>query len=194
MIPALILFVAVVLYRIFAGYLGAEHSWLLNFSPVAAIALCGPVIFPRRVALILPLAILLASDIILNAKFSEALVSREMLARYLALALIAWVGLRLRQSPRAGSFLPACMAGSAGFYLITNTASWLTAPGYAKTAAGWWQALTLGLPGYPPTWLFFRNSLASDVCFTLAFLACLALAKRNATEPNSCPMTPGIGL
>lgn len=194
MIPALTLLVAVVLYRIFAGYLGADHSWLLNFSPVAAIALCGPVIVPRRVAVILPLGILLASDLILNMKFGAALVSHEMLARYLALALIAWLGLRLRQSPRAGWFLTACAAGSAGFYLITNTTSWLTAPGYAKTAAGWWQALTLGLPGYPPTWLFFRNSLASDLCFTLAFLACLALAKRHATDVKSCTMTPGIGL
>jgi hypothetical protein len=50
MMPALTLFIAAVFYRIFAGYCGAENSWLLNFSPVAAIALCGPVIFPRRVA------------------------------------------------------------------------------------------------------------------------------------------------
>ena len=62
--PALTLFIAAVFYRIFAGYCGAENSWLLNFSPVAAIALCGPVIFPRRVALVLPLAILLASDMV----------------------------------------------------------------------------------------------------------------------------------
>jgi len=86
------------------------------------------------------------------------------------------LGLHLRQCRRAGAFLLASVAGSCGFYLITNTASWLTSPGYARTAAGWIQALTVGLPGYPPTWLFFRNALVSDACFTVSFLACLKLA------------------
>jgi hypothetical protein len=181
MIATLTLFIAVVLYRILAGYYGAENSWLLNFSPLAAIALCGPLVFPRRVALILPLAILLASDIALNAHFGAVLVTGEMLARYVALALVALVGLRLRKCRKLGVFLSASVAGSTGFYLITNTVSWLTAPGYDKTVAGWFQALTVGLPGYLPTWMFFRNSLVSDVCFTLAFIGCLALS--NGTKP-----------
>jgi hypothetical protein len=176
MIPASTLFIAVVLYRIVAGYCGAEHSWLLNFSPLAAIALCGPLIFPRRMALILPLAILLASDIVLNAHFGVALVTGEMLARYVALGLVALLGLRLRECRRVSTFLLAGVVGSTGFYLITNTASWMTDPGYAKTVVGWWQALTLGLPGYLPTWFFFRNSLVSDMCFTLAFLGCLVMS------------------
>jgi hypothetical protein len=176
MIPAFTLFVAIVLYRIVAAYGGAEHSWLLNFSPVAALALCGPLIFPRRLALVLPMVILLVSDMVLNAHFGAALVTAEMLARYAALVLVALLGLRLRECRKVGPFLLASAAGSTGFYLITNTVSWLTAPEYAKTAVGWWQALTLGLPGYPPTWLFFRNSLVSDACFTLAILGCLAFA------------------
>jgi hypothetical protein len=178
MIPACTLFVAVVLYRIVAGYCGAGHSWLWNFSPVVAIALCGPVIFPKRVAFILPLVILLGSDIILNAHFGAALVTGEMLARYFVLALVALLGLRLRKSRRVDVFLLASMAGSTGFYLVTNTVSWLTTPGYAKTLAGWWQALSVGLAGYPPTWLFFRNAMVSDAGFTLAFLGCLMLAWR----------------
>jgi hypothetical protein len=82
----------------------------------------------------------------------------------------------VRQCRRARAFLLASVAGSFGFYLITNTASWLTSTGYHKTAAGWIQALTVGLPAYPPTWLFFRNSFVSDACFTVSFLACLKLA------------------
>jgi hypothetical protein len=179
MIATFTLFIAVVLYRILAGYYGAEISWLLNFSPLAALALCGPLVFPRRVALILPLAILLVSDLVLNAHFGATLITGEMLARYGALVLVALLGLRLRESRRVGTFLLASLAGSTGFYLITNTVSWLTAPGYAKTVAGWCQALTVGLPGYLPTWTFFRNSLVSDACFTLAFVACLALASHG---------------
>jgi len=185
MIATITLFIAVVLYRILAGYYGAENSWLLNFSPLAAIALCGPLVFPRRVALILPLAVLLVSDLVLNAHFGAALITGEMLARYGALALVALLGLRLRENRRVGTFLLASMAGSTGFFLITNTVSWLTAPGYAKTVAGWCQALTVGLPGYLPTWMFFRNSLVSDLCFTLAFIGCLVLASQTSAGKKS---------
>lgn len=170
----ILLFVAVVLYRIIAAFGGAEHPWLLNFSPVVAIALCGPVIFPRRVALVLPLAILLASDILLNAHFGADWITGEMLARYVVLVLVAVLGMRLRERRHVGTFLLASAAGSTGFYLIANTVSWITAPEYAKTVAGWWQALTIGIPGFPPTWLFFRNSLVSDACFTVGLLACFA--------------------
>ena len=76
--------------------------------------------------------------------------------------------------------------------VVTNTASWLTTPGYAKTLLGWWQALSVGLPGYPPTWLFFRNAMVSDAGFTLAFLGCLVLVRKAkpvagvpASEPRS---------
>jgi hypothetical protein len=176
---ALTLFLAVILYRIIAADFSAEHLWLLNFSPLAALALCGSMIFPRSVALLLPLTILLVSDVLLNAHFGVAFVTGEMFPRYLALVLISMLGLGLRESRRIGMFVSASIAGSLAFYLITNTASWLTSPGYAKTLGGWSQALTAGLPAYPPTWLFFRNSVVSDVCFTLAFLACLRLAERT---------------
>jgi hypothetical protein len=33
------------------------------------------------------------------------------------------------------------------------------------------QALTTGLPGYPPTWTFFRNSLIGDLLFAAFFIA-----------------------
>jgi hypothetical protein len=176
---ALSLFAVVVLYRTLAADFGTAHLWVLNFSPLAALALCGPMVFPRRLALLLPLSILLVSDILLNIHFGAAFVSGEMLPRYLVLASIALLGLGLRARRKIGVFVAASMAGSCVFYLVTNTASWLTSPGYARTAAGWVQALTAGLPGYPPTWMFFRNSLVSDLCFTMAFLACLKVAERS---------------
>ena len=176
------LFVAVVLYRIVAADLGAEHLWLLNFLPLAALVLCGPKVFPRRVALLLPPSILLISDIVLNVHFGAAFVPGEMLPRYAALGLIATLGLRLSDRRRSGTFVFASLASSSAFYLITNTASWLTSPVYAKSTAGWLQALTTGLPGYPPTWLFFRNSLASDLFFTAAFLLSLASHGKTATK------------
>ncbi|MDD5198811.1 MAG: hypothetical protein PHC88_03330 [Terrimicrobiaceae bacterium] len=190
MIPAFILFAVAVLYRVVLGFTAGGDSWLPNFAPVAAIALCAPSLFPRRIALALPLAILLASDIMLNWHFGVALATGEMFARYFALLAIALVGLRLSASKRVGSFLLASVAGSTGFYVVTNTVSWLAAPEYAKTDTGWWQALTLGVPGYPPTWMFFRNSLASDVVFTLLFVGCFALGRRFTSNSMSTPEQP----
>jgi hypothetical protein len=61
------------------------------------------------------------------------------------------------------------------FYVITNTFSWVSDPGYAKNFAGLVQSLTFGLPQYSatPTWMFFRNSLISDLVFTGLFVVCM---------------------
>ena len=70
------------------------------------------------------------------------------------------------------TLLPASILASLVFYLLTNLFSWLSDPGYAKTFAGLIQALTVGLPQYSgtPTWMFFRNSLVSNLFFTLIFV------------------------
>lgn len=184
MIPAIVLFVAAVLYRIVIAFSG-DAGWAMNFAPLAAIALCGPSLFPRRLALTLPLAILLVSDVILNWHYGAAFVTGEMFVRYLALFAVAMLGLRIAAKPRVGTYALASIGGSLGFYLLTNTVSWLTAPEYAKTAAGWVQALTVGVPGYPPTWTFFRSSLAGDLAFTMLFIACLALGGKLARSPET---------
>jgi hypothetical protein len=41
--------------------------------------------------------------------------------------------------------------------------------------------MTTGLPGYPPTWSFLRNSLLGDLLFASLFVAVeQALAQRKA--------------
>jgi hypothetical protein len=70
------------------------------------------------------------------------------------------------------------------FYIVTNTSSWLTWPGYSRTFSGWVQALTTGLPGYPPTWMFFRSTLVSDLLFSALFVFCMAATRAPApAEP-----------
>ena len=46
---------------------------------------------------------------------------------------------------------------------------------YLPNAAGWWQAMTVGLPGFPPTLVFFRNSLVSDLLFTGLFAGAMEI-------------------
>ena len=182
MIPALILILSAVVYRIAAVFLiqSGQASWLANFAPLAAIALCGAVYFPPKLKFTVPLGALFISDLFLNYHYGASLVQMEMVGHYLGLALVGLIGLALQNRASFKTLLPASLAGSTTFYLITNTASWLSDPGYVKNFAGLIQALTVGLPQYSstPTWMFFRNTVLSDLFFTLIFVACMNIGRQ----------------
>ena len=187
------LFAVAVLYRLGLGLYGSHAGFLSNFAPLAAIALCGGIYLPKKLALPLPLAALFLSDLVLNAHYHAPLVDVQMVSRYFALGLVVALGIALRGRARFITVLPASVGGSLPFLRDHKqfTGSWIDEPGYAKTFAGWVQALTTGLPGYPPTWAFFRNSLASDILFSLLFVACMALTSR---PENSSPRNPQASI
>ena len=76
------------------------------------------------------------------------------------------------------------LLGAVLFYILTNTQAWWGDVFYAKTLAGWWQALTVGHPEYPPTIFFFRNTLVSDLLFTGVFAVTMEYAARRAGRPS----------
>ncbi len=183
MFAAFALLLVAVLFRVVAGFAGGNDSIWQNFSPLAAIALCGAAVLPRRVAIALPLAILFLSDVVLNVfHYHVSMLAWESVPSYFALALIAALGFALRGKANAPALLGASVAGSLLFYVLTNTGSWLGNPIYAKSFAGWLQALTVGdgIPGHPPTWWFYRHTLVSDVLFTSLFLTCMAATSRQS--------------
>ena len=182
-LAAFVLFAVAIIYRLSTGLAAGHAGWLPNFSPLAAIALCGAIYLPRRIAFALPLAVLLVSDLVLNAHYGASLFSAELLSRYFVLAGVAALGLAIRNNPGIVKVLLASFAGSIAFYLITNTGSWLADPAYAKSFAGWIHALTIGEPGFAPTWTFFRNTLVSDTLFTAVFVGCMALAGARVSAP-----------
>jgi uncharacterized protein DUF6580 len=189
MIPALLLIIAAVAYRIAAGLLiQSGTTWLSNFAPFAAIALCSAAYLPTKLKFSLPLVALFVSDVILNSYYGAPLFTPLMLCRYLALAVVGCIGLALQNRASFKTLLPASIIGSAMFYVITNAFAWLSDPGYVKNFGGLIQALTVGLPQYSgtPSWMFFRNSLLSDLFFTLLFVFCLSFdrgAERSRAKP-----------
>ncbi len=191
MIPAIFLVLAAVLYRVATGlYIHGGATWLSNFAPLAAIALCSAAYLPSRLKFSLPLGSLLVSDLILNSVYGATLLDGHILCRYLALIIVGIGGWMLQQRRSLKTMLPASIASSIVFYLITNAFSWLSDPGYAKTVAGLWQALTIGLPQYgaTPAWMFFRNSLLSDLCFTLLFVLCFAFRPAPEVASRKTPL------
>jgi hypothetical protein len=186
MIPALLLTVSAVAYRIATGLLiQSGATGLSNFAPLAAIALCGAVYFPPKFKFSVPLIALFISDIVLNYHYARSIFDPHILCRYLALALVGCIGVLLQKHASLKTLLPGSIVGSTVFYFITNTFSWLSDPGYVKNFTGLIRALTVGLPEYQstPTWMFFRNSLLSDLFFTLLFVVCMSFGRNTRQTP-----------
>jgi hypothetical protein len=180
MIPAFLLVLLAVVYRIAVGIMVQSGSTSLSsFAPVAAIALCSAVYFPGRYKFIVPLAAMLVSDLVLNAYYGASMVHPAIFSHYFGIMAVAFLGLALQNRASWKTLLPASLAGSLIFYVITNTFSWLADPGYMKNFAGLIQALTVGLPAYSatPAWMFLRNAMVSDLIFTCAFVLCISLAR-----------------
>ena len=184
MIPALLLIVAAVAYRIVTGLAIISGSTALsNFAPLAAIALCAAAYFPTKYKFTIPMIALLISDVVLNLYYHFSLLSPFVISHYIAFALIGGLGWLLRNRASFKTLLPASIAASVIFYVVTGIVSWMFDPGYVKNFAGLIQSLTVGVSQYSatPSWRFFRNSVVSDLLFTGLFILCFHLGR--ATEP-----------
>jgi uncharacterized membrane protein len=145
------------------GYITVEA--LENFTPWMALAFTGTLIFSKRVPFLLIPLLLAAVDIIATG------LHREALTVYLCFGVAALLASRWRGSMGMVGTLLGVAGCSLVFYLTTNTVAWLSNPAYTQNLAGWVQALTTGEPGYLPSWYFLRNSLVSDLGFSLLLLA-----------------------
>lgn len=155
---------------------------LPNFSPWMALAFTGTLMLPRALPwFVWPLAML---GINLAALGVASAFDPESLAIYTMYAAAAFAASRFRQGLSVIQSLLGVLLCGVVFYVVTNTASWLVEPPYAKNMAGWIQALTTGLPGYAPTWTFFVSSLLSDLGFSaLLLLAFNAEARLRVLTP-----------
>jgi len=109
------------------------------------------------------------------------------LVNYAAYALIIWFGTRFNRRSRFLGLLAGGIVGAILFYLITNTACWLSNPEYTKDLAGWIIALTIGTSGYPTTLEFFRNTLMSGGLFTGLFAGALKLTEAAESAEEKEP-------
>jgi len=164
-----------------------------NFSAAYALAFCAGAFFPRGLAWWLPLGTLFLTDVALSWYYGASLATWRMLGNYVAYGLLILLGGRFSRRARFLNLVGGGLLGAVIFYLVTNTFSWLCDPAYRKDRAGWLQALTVGVPGFPPTWEFFRNTLLSGGLFTGLFAGAMKLgeasepAEQEAEEPEEEP-------
>jgi hypothetical protein len=167
----------VALFRVLRATMLPE---LPNFSPVMAMALCGGLFLPGLLAWLLPIAIIALSDLALNLSLGYPPLSAGQLAAWACLLIAVAFGRWLagREKLKASTLAGVIIVNALIFYVATNAVAWILEPSYARSVAGLVQALTTGLPGYPPTWQFFRNALVSDFLFVGLILAVRHLALR----------------
>jgi hypothetical protein len=158
-----------------------------NFSVTYAIVFCAGLYLPGLLGWIIPFGVIIGSDLLLSiffyshGDFSLRQFIAGQMPNYLAYAGLIGLGRAFGSKRPLWLLVSAGMIGAILFYIVTNTAAWMSLP-YAKTFAGWLQAVTTGLPGYPPTWEFFRNTFLSGGLFTGLFAGAMKLTAESESE------------
>jgi hypothetical protein len=188
-----VLFVVIMLTVALRVAIGVGQMPLANFMPLTAIAFSSSACLDRRRDWLVPVLMLAASDVLLNVHYGEAAIGSWTVVAMLCLTMFALAGRWV--TGRRSVLLTVCgsLACTLVFYLVSNTVCYVVSPDYPPGVAGWVQALTVGLPGYPPTWMFLRNSLIGDLSYTLLLVSVLSWQRIRAGRP-AVPLWPVRGL
>ncbi len=141
-----------------------------NFAPIGAIAVFGGMYLPKRIALIVPLLAVLASDFFIG--FYDW---KIMLSVYGGFLLMGVIGLFVRKHKKVGNVIGGTLLGSLLFFLITNAAVWMFGAMYTPGFAGLMQSYFMALP-------FFLNSVLGDLFYVGVLVGGMELVLRLAAS------------
>jgi hypothetical protein len=163
--------------------LGAMFPAIIpNASPLMALAFVSGIYFPRRWGwLVGPAACLVTELALIPYSYKTIGIAFPWwgLASLPIYLLAAGLGLLIAPRRSLGKVIGGSLALSVLFYVAANTFCWAASvlthstPGYPAGLAGWWQANSTGIPGYPPTWIFLRNGVLGDLFFLAVLLLIL---------------------
>ena len=134
-----------------------------NFSPVAAVALFGGVYFSKKMAFVLPVAIMFISDIFIG--FYEIGI---MVGVYGSFLLCVVLGFWLKQHKKWTTILGNVLLASLIFFFLTNFSVLFFAAWYPKTINGLIECYIMAIP-------FFKNSLFGNLFYAGAFFGAYEL-------------------
>lgn len=123
-----------------------------NFTSIAAVALFGGAVLPRRWALSLPLVAMVISDLIIGL---HPLILFTW-GSFAAIALIS--SFRFKSITPSGVFVGS-VGASLLFFIVSNLGVWLEGRLYTTTLSGLVQCYYNALP-------FFRNTLLGDLVYS----------------------------
>jgi hypothetical protein len=165
-----------------------------NFAPVGALGLFGGARLRSWQAFVVPMAVMLASDVLLaKLRGREYLFHPVTLFVYASFLIYVVIGRALRRTESPWWIAAASFLGSIQFFLVTNFGQWLVmgiAPGtksilepgqYYLTFAGLIECYAQALP-------FYRTTLLSDLLFTAVFFGLHALLTRTYFVAERVPV------
>ena len=155
--------VALVLILMGIGLRLLPHS--PNFSPIAAMALFGGVYFSKKIALAIPLAAMVISDVFIG--YYEASL---MVSVYGSFLLCVFLGFWLKKNKKWQNVIVGSISGSVIFFALTNFSVWAFTLWYDKTLSGLGQCFLMALP-------FFKNTLLGDLVYVAIFFGLYELAE-----------------
>jgi hypothetical protein len=152
-----------------------QPQWAV--TPTAAAAVFAGFYFSRTaIAVMVPIAILVLSDLILPAYNSVPV----MIATYAIMTLPVWLGRLLRGENRvAMSAFKMALCGlvpATAFFIVSNFAVWAFQSDYEKSLAGLTECYAAAIP-------FYRWMLAGDIFYVGVLAACwlaASVAVQNA--------------
>lgn len=124
-----------------------------NFAPITGIALFSGSYLSGFTSFLLPLSIMLISDLFIGFHST-------MIYVYGSFIVIILLGKYLRKNKSFIRLTGASFLSSVIFYLITNFGVWLNGGIYPKTLKGLEQSYVMAIP-------FFKNTLLGDFFYTL---------------------------
>jgi hypothetical protein len=176
---ALYLVLGCIVFRLLSSH---YPELIPNISPLMAISFVGAMYLPARWAWLVGPSTLLVTDVAfveLNKHAGSPMFSWWTLISLVIYAAAGGLGILISKRKTFTKIIAGSLSLSLLFYVVANTFAWAGGaamagdPGYAQTLAGWWQANTVGLPGYVPTWTFLRNAMAGDLFFVFVLLLVL---------------------
>jgi hypothetical protein len=137
-----------------------------NMTSIAAMALFGgATLSDKRLAFLVPLAALFASDLVLGFH-------NQMIAVYGSFALVVCLGLWLQQRKSTITIAGAAITSSLLFFVVVDFAIWVMGDMYPRSFAGLVACYTAALP-------FLRNQIAGDLLYAAVLFGGFALLEKR---------------
>lgn len=143
-----------------------------NFTPIAALALFGGTYFNKKQAFVLPILVMVLSDLVLGF---DSLPMR--LTVYGSFLLMVAVGKWFGRNKNIGNLILASLFGSVFFFITTNFMVWAEGVIYAKDLSGLVQSYYFAIP-------FFKNTVFGDLFYSGLFFGGYEFIK-NLTGKNN---------
>lgn len=142
------------------------HPW--NFTPVMAALLYFGARGSRR-QLWMPLALLIASDLVLDRYVYNYPFSWDLFLTWGWYAAMLGLGTILSKDSKPLRIAGTALAGSVTFFLVSNFGVWAATNMYTKTVSGLMTCYAAGIP-------FFRRTLEGDLFYTAVMFGLPVLA------------------